>query len=48
MKALLGMLLLFALTACAHHPPQVDCEGRLTPINPPNPVVKSPEAAKRP
>ena len=27
------------LTGCAAHPPKVDCEGKLRPINPPAPVV---------
>ena len=29
------------LTGCASHPPKVDCEGKLRPINPPAPVAHS-------
>ncbi len=48
MKSLLAMLLLCALSACAHHPPTVDCEGHLTAINPPNPVMKTSAATRTP
>jgi hypothetical protein len=41
MKVVGLALLLLAVSACAHNPPKVDCEGHLTPINPPNPVAKA-------
>lgn len=48
MKSRILALLLLALGACAHHPPRVDCDGHLTPINPPNPVLKAPKEAAAP
>jgi hypothetical protein len=41
MKVVGLALLLLAVSACAHHPSKVDCDGHLTPINPPNPVAKA-------
>jgi hypothetical protein len=44
MKAPIGIVVLCLLTACSHLAPKVDCEGHLTAINPPAPVVKPPLA----
>jgi len=41
------VLFLLAVAGCAHHAPKGDCEGHLTPINPPNPVLKSPTDAPK-
>jgi uncharacterized lipoprotein len=40
MKALIGLVLLCLLAACSHQARKVDCDKRLTAINPPTPVVK--------
>jgi hypothetical protein len=37
----LFLALLLILTACARGARKVDCEGHLTAINPPTPVVKA-------
>jgi hypothetical protein len=29
------------MLGCASHPPKVNCEGKLRPINPPAPTVRS-------
>ena len=44
MKAPIGIVVLYLLAACSHQARKVDCEGRLTTINPPAPVVKQPLA----
>ena len=40
LKAILGVILLATLSACAHHAKKVDCDKHLTAINPPTPVGK--------
>jgi hypothetical protein len=39
------VLLLIAVLAggCHTRPPRVDCDGHLSPINPPAPVTRAPE-----
>lgn len=41
MKALILLVVLCLLSACSHQARKVDCEGRLTAINPPTPLVKA-------
>ena len=38
----LSLFVLFALTACSHGAPRVDCEAHLTPINAPTPKAATP------
>jgi hypothetical protein len=37
----LSLAVLLIVSACSHGARKVDCEARLTAINPPTPVVKS-------
>jgi hypothetical protein len=41
MKTTWLLFVLFGLSACAHHPVNVDCAKHLTAINPPAPIVKT-------
>lgn len=40
MRAIVGLLALATLSACAHHAKKVDCDKHLTAINPAAPVAK--------
>jgi len=48
MKTLPCLLLLSILTACSHQAKKVDCDKRLSAINPPTPVLKADAAAEKP
>jgi type IV pilus biogenesis protein CpaD/CtpE len=37
-KKVMAVVLVLALVGCASHPPRVDCEAHLRPINAPAPV----------
>jgi hypothetical protein len=41
MKTRISFVLLLLMGACSHQARQVDCEERLTAINPPTPIVKA-------
>jgi len=39
-RCVLGAVVMGVLSACAHKPPRVDCDGRLQPINQPAAVER--------
>jgi len=41
LSTFLALAFAILLLACASHPPKVNCDGKLTPINPPAPVARS-------
>jgi hypothetical protein len=40
-RSVVFIALAVVVTACVSHPPKVDCEGELRPINPPAPVTSA-------
>jgi starvation-inducible outer membrane lipoprotein len=40
-KTILALALFLLLVGCASHPPRIDCERHLKPINAPAPVTKA-------
>jgi hypothetical protein len=44
-RSVVFIALAVVVTACASHPPKVDCEGKLRPINPPAPVTSAESAS---
>jgi starvation-inducible outer membrane lipoprotein len=40
-KTMLTLALFLLLVGCASHPPRIDCERHLKPINAPAPVTKA-------
>jgi type IV pilus biogenesis protein CpaD/CtpE len=41
LKTVVTLALLLFLVGCASHPPRIDCERHLKPINAPAPVTKA-------
>lgn len=46
-RCVLGAVIMGLLSACAHKPPRVDCDGRLQPINQPAAVAGRSRAESR-
>ena len=41
LKAMVTVALLVFIAGCASHPPRIDCDGHLKPINAPAPVTRA-------